>query len=180
MTFDEISEFMGQDPWDCYFDILLAAGPGLTSLVLMGRLFTEEHMIEMVTHPLFNLAVDIWSSRIDGPLSERTKHPMYYAGHIYYLTHYVRESGVLRLEDAIRKMTSMPAMHFGLRGRGLLRPGGFADVVVFDFSRLRGTSTVENPLSYAEGVDHVLVNGTDVVRDGQHTGARPGRHLLRA
>lgn len=179
MTFEEIAELMGQDEWDCYFDILSAAGPGLTSLVLMGRLFIEQHMIDMITHPLFNLAVDIWSSRTDGPLSERTKHPMYYSGHVYYLTHYVRESAVMRLEDAIRKMTSMPAMHFGLRDRGLIRAGAFADVVVFDFDRLRGTSTVERPLSYAEGIEHVLVNGAPVVADSEHTGARPGRHLLR-
>jgi len=148
--------------------------------VLMGTLFTEEHIVDMVRHPLFNLACDIWSSRVDGPLSERTKHPLYFAGHVWYLIRYVRELGVIRLEDAIRKMTSMPSAHFGLVGRGLLRPGAFADVVVFDFERLRGTSTIERPLSYAEGVEHVLVNGTPVVSDGEHTGARPGRHLRRS
>jgi N-acyl-D-amino-acid deacylase len=179
-TFVEISDLMKKDPWDCYFDILSAAGRDLTSLVLMGTLFTEEHMAEMVRHPLFNLACDIWSSRVDGPLSERTRHPLYFAGHVWYLTHYVRELGILRLEDAIRKMTSMPAEHFGLTHRGLLRQGAFADVVVFNFGRLRGTSTIEQPLSYAEGVEHVLVNGTLIVSDGQHTGARPGRHLRRS
>jgi N-acyl-D-amino-acid deacylase len=117
-TFVEISEAMGKDPWDCYFDSLAAAGPDLNSLVLMGTLFTEEHISDMVRHPLFNLAVDIWSSRVDGPLSERTKHPLYFAGHIRYLTRYVRELGVIRPEDAIRKMTSMPAAYSGLHGRG--------------------------------------------------------------
>jgi N-acyl-D-amino-acid deacylase len=146
---------------------------------MVGTLFTEEHMIDMVCHPLFNLACDIWSSRVDGALSDRTKHPLYFGGHVWYLTRYVRELGVMRLEDAIRKMTSMPASHFGLAERGLLRPGGFADVVVFDFDRLRSTSTSEKPLSYAVGIEHVLVNGVAVVADGQHTGARPGRHLLR-
>lgn len=179
MTFPEISEALGKDPWDCYFDILVAAGSNLNSLIMMGELFTEQHMREMITHPLFNLAVDIWSSRVDGPLSERTKHPLYFSGHVFYLTHYVREAGALRLEDAIRKMTSMPATHFGLRDRGLLRKGYAADVVVFDYDQLEGVSTVENPLAYARGVEHVLVNGTSVVDSGQHTGARPGRHLLR-
>lgn len=179
LTFLEIAEMMGQDPWDCYFDILAAAGPNLNSLVLMGELFTEAHMREMIAHPLFNLAVDIWSSRIDGPLSERTKHPLYFSGHISYLTHYVREAGVLRLEDAIRKMTSMPAHHFGLHDRGLLRPGYKADVVVFDYANLAGTSTLEQPLSYARGVEHVLVNGASVVQESEHTGTRPGRHLHR-
>jgi N-acyl-D-amino-acid deacylase len=86
---------------------------------------------------------------------------------------------VLRLEDAIRKMTSMPAHHFGLHDRGLLRPGYKADVVVFDYANLAGTSTLEQPLSYARGVEHVLVNGASVVQESEHTGARPGRHLHR-
>lgn len=178
-TFVEISDILRQDPWDCYFDILAAAGPNLTSLVLMGELFTEAHLVDMITHPLFNLGADIWSSRVDGPLAERTRHPLYFSGHISYLTHYVRELGVLRLEDAIRKMTSMPAAHFRLRDRGLLRPGYAADVVVFDFERLAGISTVEQPLAYARGVEHVVVNGVPVVADGAHLGTRPGRHLLR-
>jgi N-acyl-D-amino-acid deacylase len=91
----------------------------------------------------------------------------------------VRELGLLRLEDVIRKITSMPATHFGLRDRGLVRKGSFADVVVFDYERLAGASTVDQPLAYAHGVEHVLVNGTPVVANGEHTAARPGRNLLR-
>jgi len=90
---------------------------------------------------------------------------------------WVREKGVLRLEEAIRKMTSMPATRFGLRDRGLLRPGAFADVVVFDYEALDDGSTLEQPLAYCRGVEHVLVNGTPVVDGGEHTGARPGRNL---
>jgi N-acyl-D-amino-acid deacylase len=178
-TFVEIADQMGQDPWSCYFDILSAAGEDLQSLIMVGDLFTEEHMVDMITHPLFNLAVDIWSSQVEGPLAERTRHPLYFSGHVYYLTHYVRDRNVMRLEDAVRKMTSMPATHFGLRDRGLLRRGYAADVLVFDFAGLDGVSTVEDPLRYARGVEQVLVNGIGVVVDGEHTGARPGRHLLR-
>ena len=76
-------------------------------------------------------------------------------------------------------MTSLPATRFELTGRGLLRPGGYADVVVFDYAALDDGSTVEQPLAYCRGVEHVLVNGTAVVSDGQHTGARPGRTLRR-
>jgi len=179
-NFLEIAELMGQEPWDCFFDILAAAGSGLNSLIMMGRLFTEEHMAEMISHPLFNLAVDIWSTRVDGPLSERTRHPLYFSGHITYLTHYARDLRLLRLEDVIRKMTSMPATHFGLRDRGLLRTGAFADVVVFDYEALSGVATDDQPLAYARGIEHVLVNGTPVVAQSEHTGARPGRNLLRS
>jgi N-acyl-D-amino-acid deacylase len=76
-------------------------------------------------------------------------------------------------------MTSMPATHFSLRDRGLIRAGCFADVVVFDYESLNGVSTVDQPLAYAHGIDHVLVNGKPVIEGGEHTGARPGRNLLR-
>ena len=97
----------------------------------------------------------------------------------HYLTHYVRDKGTLRLEEAVRKMTSMPATHFGLRGRGLLAKGCYADVVVFQLEALEDVSTIEEPRAYVRGVEHVLVNGVPAISEGAHTGARPGRHLLR-
>ena len=109
----------------------------------------------------------------------RTADPLGFAGHVHYLTHHVRERGTLRLEEAIRKMTSMPAAHFGLWDRGLLRAGYSADVVVLDYEDLDNVSTRERPTVYARGVEHVLVNGVVVVDGAEHTGARPGRHLLR-
>jgi len=74
----------------------------------------------------------------------------------------------------------MPAAHFGLRDRGFVRAGYAADVVVIDLERLEDGSTLADPLNYVQGVDHVVVNGTPVVADGEHTGARPGRHLARS
>ncbi|HZK67447.1 MAG TPA: amidohydrolase family protein, partial [Chloroflexota bacterium] len=159
---------------------LAAAGSRLDSLGLVAVLFTDEHVAENATHPLFCLGVDGASSRIDGPLSKQTKHPINYCGMTHYLTHHVREKGILRLEDAIRKMTSMPAGHFGLQDRGLLRKGSFADLVVFDLDRLEDVSTVEDPVAYVRGVEQVLVNGVAVVDHGEHTGARPGSTLRRA
>ena len=91
----------------------------------------------------------------------------------------MRERRLLRLEEAIRKMTSLPATRFELHGRGLLRAGGFADVVVFDYDALDDGSTLDQPHAYCRGVEHVLVNGVAVVDGGEHTGARPGRTLRR-
>ena len=176
---DEISRLWEQDPWDCYFDLLAAAWSGGGQLGGMAVLFTDEHLKETISHPLFSLAVDGWTSRVDGPLSERSRHPLYFAGMVHYLTHHVREKHTLRLEEAIRKMTSMPASRFQLEGRGLLREGAFADVVVFDYDALDDGSTIGEPLAYCRGVEHVFVNGTAVVSDGEHTGARPGRALRR-
>jgi len=179
LTFPEIAQAMGKDEWDCYFDILAAAGPAMESVLLVGTLFTDEHLAEMIGHPLFCLGVDTFTSTIDGALGQLAKHPLAFSGHVHYLTHHVREQGTLSLEEAIRKMTSMPAAHFGLADRGRLAPGYAADVVVLDFDALDNVSTHERPLAYAKGVEQVLVNGQVVVEAGEHTGARPGRHLRR-
>ena len=175
----QIADLRKADPWDCYFDVLADAGDAYESVLVVGRLFTDEHMAEMISHPLFCLGVDTFTVTEEGPLADVLRHPLGYSGHVHYLTHHVRENGTLRLEEAIRKMTSMPAAHFGLWDRGLLRAGYAADVVVFDYDGLDEVSTVDDPHHYARGVEHVLVNGTVVVDDGEHTGARPGRHLLR-
>jgi N-acyl-D-amino-acid deacylase len=178
--FDEIAALMGKDQWDCYFDILAASGPALESILLVGELFTDEHLKEMITHPLISLGVDGFTSAVDSPLAAVTGHPVCFAGHVHYLTRHVRDLESLPLEEAIRKMTSMPADHFGLRDRGRLVRGSAADVVVLDLERLDDGSTLRDPLNYVEGVDWVLVNGEAVVEDGEHTGSLPGRHLARA
>ena len=89
----------------------------------------------------------------------------------------MRDEGVLTLEDAVRKMTSLPAQILGLRDRGQLTAGFAADVVVFDPDNVRETNSFENPKSYPEGIPYVLVNGVVVIDDGQHTRARPGQVL---
>ena len=180
LSFAQIAELRRADPWDCFFDVLADAGPAYESVLVVGTLFTDEHLAEMISHPLFCLGVDTFTATLEGPLADVIRHPLGYAGHVHYLTHHVRETGTLRLEEAIRKMTSMPAAHFGLWDRGLLRAGYAADVVVFDYEGLDDVSTTDDPHHYARGVEHVLVNGVAVVDAGEHTGARPGRHLLRS
>jgi N-acyl-D-amino-acid deacylase len=178
-TFPEIAELWSKDEWECCFDILSAYGERMDSLFVIGQIKSEALLAAMASHPLYNLGVDGFSSVIDPSFDIPTAHPIHYAGMIHYLTCYVREKGILRMEDAIRKMTSMPATHLSLRGRGLLVPGYHADVVVFDFQALQDVSTIEHPEAYVSGVEYVFVNGAPVVDRGQHTGARPGRHLLR-
>jgi N-acyl-D-amino-acid deacylase len=179
LGFPEISRRWNKDPWDCYFDILAAAGGAMDGVVLVARLFTDEHLRETIGHPLYMLVVDGYTTRTDGPLAQATAFPLHFMGMTHFLTHHVRQERTLSLEEAIRKMTSMPATHFRLRDRGLLRPGAYADVVVFDFAALATVATVERPLQYVRGVEHVLVNGVPVVHHGEHTGRRPGRALRR-
>ena len=92
-----------------------------------------------------------------------------------FLGKYVREEKVTSLEDAIRRLTSLPATNFKLRGRGSLKPNYFADVVIFDPKTIIDKATFEDPHQYAEGVHHVFVNGKQVLKDGEHTGTFPGR-----
>ena len=104
-------------------------------------------------------------------------HPRNYSTNVRVLGHYVRGERVLALEDAVRKMTSLPAQILGVRDRGQIREGFFADLVVFDPARVAETNSFERPKSYAAGVRFVLVNGAVVIDRGEHTGARPGRVL---
>ena len=104
-------------------------------------------------------------------------HPRSYSTNVRVLGHYVRDEKVLTLEDAVRKMTSLPAQILGLRDRGQIREGFAADVVVFDPATVGETNSFEKPKSYATGVRYTIVNGVIVIDAGNHTGARPGRAL---
>jgi dihydroorotase/N-acyl-D-amino-acid deacylase len=116
----------------------------------------------------------------DGPLGifgEGSPHPRQYGSFARVLGHYSRERGLLSLEEAVKKMSSQTAIRLGIRDRGLLLEGFYADIAVFDADEIIDRATFENPHQYATGMDTVLVNGEIVVRNGQHTGARPGRVL---
>lgn len=177
LNFYEIAEDWDKEPWDCLFDLFQVAFRGQDHIGYIGRLFTEEHVAAQVSCPLLSLSVDGSTTRIDGPLADLSRHPLSFCGMVHFLTYWVREKGVLRLEEAIRKMTSMPATQHGLTDRGLLHKGCFADVVVFDYGALDDVSTLEEPLAYVRGVEHVTVNGVLAVDASDHTGARPGRSL---
>ena len=104
-------------------------------------------------------------------------HPRGYGNNARVLGHYVRDLKVLRLEDAIRKMTSLPANTFQFSGRGELHPGWAADITIFDPAKVNSPATYEDPHHSAEGIPFVLVNGVTVIKNSQHTGARPGQAL---
>lgn len=115
----------------------------------------------------------------DGVPAGSKPHPRLYGCFPRVLGRYVREERVLDLPTAVHRMTGMPAARFGLAGRGVVRPGAFADLVVFDPARVADTATYEEPCAFPAGIHAVYVNGVAVARDGRHTGARPGRALRR-
>jgi N-acyl-D-amino-acid deacylase len=133
----------------------------------------EEDMQKFMQHPNTMIACDS-AVRTFG---EGVPHPRGYGNNARVLGRYVRDLKVLRLEDAIRKMTSLPANTFRLDRRGELRPGNWADIVIFDPAKVRDTATYKDPHHYAEGIPFVFVNGVLVVSQTEHTDAKPGRAL---
>jgi hypothetical protein len=114
---------------------------------------------------------------VEGVLRRGNPHPRSFGTFPRILGVYVRERGLLRLEDAVRKMTSLNAAKIGLHDRGLLRAGNYADVTTFDPERVIDRATYTNPFQYSEGIDYVIVNGQVGIDKGKHTGARPGKVL---
>jgi N-acyl-D-amino-acid deacylase len=139
----------------------------------------ERDVATILCHPHTAIATDAEALAIDGPLAEGVPHPRAYGTYPRVLARYVREQGLLTWEEAIRKMTSLPASRLGLRDRGILQEGAFADLVVLDPNTVADTAEFTAPHRYPEGICHVLVNGCFAVRDGKQTAERPGRLLRR-
>jgi N-acyl-D-aspartate/D-glutamate deacylase len=145
---------------------------------MIGHGMREDDVRAIATRSEVFVASDALAVSPRGPLGAVIVHPRYYGTFPRVLARYVREEGLLALEAAVRKMTSLPAERFGLEGRGRIEPGACADIVVFDPERVTDRATFEAPHAFAEGIDLVVVNGS-VAWDGK-PGVRAGRSLRRA
>jgi dihydroorotase/N-acyl-D-amino-acid deacylase len=174
MTLTAIGRQMGKDPRDAVMDLVIADRANSAVVISIMR---EDDVVTALRHPLVSVDTDSGARAEDGPLSASKSHPRAFGTFARILGKYVRDEKVLRLEEAIRKMTSQPATRVHLQDRGILRPGLAADITVFDPAAIRDVSTFEDPMHYSVGVRHVLVNGRAVVADGTITGERPGRAL---
>jgi N-acyl-D-aspartate/D-glutamate deacylase len=164
------------DPLDELFDLLIEEG-GSVSTVYAHH--TEKDMELALVQPWCGIGSDGVALATEGPLRRGHPHPRSFGTFPRVLGVYVRRRGLLRLEDAVRKMTSQNAAKLGLQGRGLLRPGCYADLTLFDPKRVTDRATYDNPFRYSEGIEYVVVNGQLVLDRGRHTGARPGCALRR-
>ena len=165
------------NPLDVLLDLLIEE-KGSVGAVYAHH--TEADMNLALAQPWCSVGSDGSALATSGPLRRGNPHPRSFGAFPRVLGVYVRERGLLRLEDAVRKMTSLNAGRIGLRARGLLQPGCFADITVFDPERIIDRATYTEPFQYSEGVEYVWVNGKLVLEKGAHTGARPGRALRRA
>lgn len=172
----EYAAARGLDPYDATVELLTGSRNRVS---IVGHGMSEENTRAFVVHPLGAVCSDAGARRPTGPLSEGTPHPRAYGAFPRVLARYVREERALSLEEAVRKMTSLPAGIVGLRDRGTIARGQAADLVVFDPGRVADTATFEDPHRYPVGIPHVVVNGRLAVRDGELTGELAGRIVSR-
>jgi N-acyl-D-amino-acid deacylase len=140
-------------------------------------LMSEENVKKELAKPWISFGSDEASQAPEGVFLKSNPHPRAYGNFARLLGKYVRDEKVIPLKEAIRRLSGLPATNLGLDHRGFIKEGMFADVVVFDPERISDRATFEKPHQYAIGMKHVFVNGVQVLNDGEHTGAKPGRAL---
>ena len=170
----QVATDMGRTPEDALLD-LVEADRGATTVVRF--LMNEDDVSFGLSLPWVSLDCDAPGQATDGPFAKELTHPRAFGSAPRLLGHYARDRRLFSVEEAVRKMTSLPARRMRLVDRGLLRPGMAADIAVFDAARVIDRATFDAPLRYPEGIDWVIVNGQVVLDQGKLTDARPGRFL---
>jgi N-acyl-D-amino-acid deacylase len=168
----EVARMRGRSPEDTIMDLVIEDGSRVEAVYF---LMAEDNLRKKLRLPWVSFASDSGSMAPEGVFLRSNPHPRGYGNFARWLGRYVRDERLVPLEEAIRRLTSLPAGNLGLNERGRLAAGLFADIVVFDPATIQDHATFEKPHRYATGVRHVFVNGVHVLREGEHTGATPGR-----
>jgi len=171
-TLAQVAAGRGTPPAETALDLVVEDGTRVGAAYFT---MSEENLRREVALPWVSFCSDSDAPTAEGRFLQWSNHPRAYGSFARLLGKYVRDERVVPLEEAVRRLTSLPARNLRLQRRGLLEPGYFADIAVFDPDRIQDHATYDNPHRYATGVEHVAVNGTLVLRDGEHTGAKPGR-----
>jgi N-acyl-D-amino-acid deacylase len=173
-TLAEAARMRGEDPIDTIMNLVLEDRSRVGTVYFM---MAEENLNRQIRLPWVSFGSDAASMAPEPPFTKSSAHPRAYGNFARVFSRYVREDNALTLADAVHRMSGLPATNLELDQRGFLRSGMFADVVVFDPATIADRATFEKPHQYAVGVRDVLVNGAVVLRNGEHTNARPGRAL---
>lgn len=171
-TLAEVAQARGTSPEDTAMDLVIEDSSRVSAVYFV---MNEDNIRRKLALPWMSFGSDGSSLTAKGDVLSSQTHPRAYGNFARVLGNYVREDKVISLEEAIRRMTSFPASNLKIQRRGRLAVGYFADVVLFDPERIQDHATFDNPHQYATGVVHVFVNGEQVLQDGEHTGALPGR-----
>src|SRR5438128_2741114 len=173
-TLAEIAKMRGKGPIDTAMDLIAEDESRIGTIYFI---ISEENIKKELTKPWIAFGSDEASQAPEGVFLKSNPHPRAYGNFARVLGKYVRDEKMIPLAEAIRRLSALPATNLGLDHRGFLQEGMFADVVVFDPATIADRATFEKPHQYAVGVKHVFVNGVQVLKDGEHTGAKPGRAL---
>jgi N-acyl-D-amino-acid deacylase len=173
----EVARMRGKSPEETAMDLVIEDDSRIEAIYFI---INEDNIRKQIRLPYVTFGSDAAASAPEGVFLKSSNHPREYGNFANLLGRYVRDEKIIPLEEAVRRLTSLPASNIHIADRGTLRPGYFADVVVFDPNTIAAHATYENPREYATGVVHVFVNGVQVLSDGEHTGAKPGMVVLRA
>jgi N-acyl-D-amino-acid deacylase len=173
-TLDEVAKMRAKDPIDTAMDLIAEDKSRIGTIYFM---ISEENIKKELAKPWISFGSDEASQAPEGVFLKSNPHPRAYGNFARVLGTYVRDEKVIPMTEAIRRLSGLPATNLGLDHRGFIKEGMFADVVVFDPATISDRATFEKPHQYAVGVKHVFVNGVQVLKDGEHTGAKPGRAL---
>lgn len=171
-TLGEVAQIRGTDPEDTMIDLVIQDGSRVGTVYF---LMSEENIKKQLQLPYLTFGSDAGAPATEGVFIKSSTHPRAYGNVARVLGKYVRDEQVISLEEAIKKLTSLPAEHLKIRNRGWLKQGYYADIVIFDPENVQDKATFENPHQYAEGVEHVFVNGVQVLENGEPTGHFGGR-----
>lgn len=171
---DEVAKLHGKSPDETVIDLIVRDKSRIEALYFLQ---SEDNVRKIIQLPYVSFGSDAGSYNLADTLN-LPDHPRTYGTFARVIGKYVRDEGLISLSEAIRRLTSLPAANLRLNRRGLLRPGYFADLTVFDYDLVKDRSTFEKPHQYAEGTIHVFVNGRQVLENRNHTGARPGRVIF--
>ena len=172
MTLQDVADERGKTPEATAIDLVLEDGSRVGAVYFM---MSEENVKKQMTYPWVSFGSDASSMAPEGVFVKSSTHPRAYGNFARLLGKYVRDEEVMPLEEAIRRLTTLPAENLRLKDRGAIKEGFYADLAIFDPDEIQDHATFENPHQLATGVQHVFVNGVQVLRDGEHTGALPGR-----
>lgn len=176
-TLAAVAKLRGTSPEETAMDLVIRDGTRVGTIYFI---INEDNIVQQLKKPWVSVGSDAGSLATEGAFLKSNPHPRAYGSFARVLGKYTRDEQVLTLQEAVRRMSALPATNLRLARRGMLKGGYFADVVVFDPTTIRDNATFEQPHQYASGMRHVLVNGVPVLRDGEHTGATPGRVVLGA
>lgn len=173
-TLAEVARMRGKDPIETIMDLVLEDRSRIGTVYFM---MDEQNVEKQIRQPWVSFGSDAASMALEGVFLKSSTHPRAYGNFARLLGKYVREEKVISLAEAVHRLSGLPATNLALDHRGFIKQGMFADVVVFDPQTIADRATFEQPHQYSVGVKHVFVNGVQVLKDGEHTGSKPGRAL---